>query len=399
MEEPRMPVVREIMMRDPVVVSPDASVREAARLMGQYDIGCVVVCREDSVEGIFTERDVLRQAAAGSPWETTPVARCMTPKPVTVAPEEPLPSAIDQMERTRVRHLPVMEEGRLVGIISMRDLLRHRARFLEYLVREQTSELETKNRILQDQDRVMQHHLEIAGRVQRQMLPPARYDLPPLSLAVGYYPLDRVSGDYYDLEVLSPDRLAIVIADASGHSIPAALVSAVAKTVFYAYGRTNESPAVVLRKINDHLLNLIEGEHFVTMFYAVVDRRTLRLTCATAGHPPPYWHRPHAGAGGTVETLDLRGNVLGMVPEPTFEEHTLQLEPGDALLFYTDGVTECRNDRGEFFGRKRVGEFLQSLGGVSSAALVQGLHVELTRFRGSSPFEDDVTFVALSISE
>ena len=393
MEEPRLPLVSEIMVHDPVAVSRKTTAREAAKLMCQRNIGCVVVCDKGMVTGIFTERDLLRQVANRRWWKGRRVAKFMTPDPITVTADDTLMTVAEVLGRAYVRHLPVTDEGKLVGILSVRDMMRHRAKYLEWLVRQQTAELEAKNAALETRERLAQHHLEIAGRTQRRMLPPAVFELPPLSLAVGYHPLERVSGDYYDYAVLSPDRLGVLIADAAGHSVPAALVSVAAKAAFYAQGRKIDSPAAVLHAMNKHLLGLIEEEQFVTMFYAVVDRVTFEVTYATAGHCAPLRYRRQTA---TVEALEAQGSMLGMTRQPEFEEHCVRLDPGDRLLLYTDGLVECCNGQGTPFGRERAEAFLREHVDDGNEALVQQLNAELTQFRGSHPPSDDMTCIVLS---
>jgi sigma-B regulation protein RsbU (phosphoserine phosphatase) len=240
----------------------------------------------------------------------------------------------------------------------------------------------------------MQFHLDVAGQIQRQLLPAGPPEMPAFSFAVAYRPLERVSGDYYDFTTLSSGRLGILIADASGHGVPAAFVSVMAKTAFQAYAQGIESPAAVLKTMNQRLANLIDAEHFITMFYAVLDRESLRLTYALAGHPSPLWFR---GATGTVEPLDAEGAMIGLLPQPIFEERSIQLARGDSVLFYTDGVVECRNADREFFGHERLHKFLQAHGGGPSTLLVEALEAELTRFRGPRPFTDDITCIAVSV--
>ena len=108
--------------------------------------------------------------------------------------------------------------------------------------------------------------------------------------------------------MLSSGRLGILVADASGHGVPAAFVSVMAKTAFHAYAQGIESPAAVLRTMNHRLANLMEADHFITMFYGVVERQTLRLVYALAGHPRPLRYRR---ANGSVDVLDADGPAIG----------------------------------------------------------------------------------------
>jgi sigma-B regulation protein RsbU (phosphoserine phosphatase) len=365
---------------------------EAAALMNRRNIGAAVVCRAGEVVGILTERDLLRAAAAGTHPDDVLVGALMTAEPVIVGADASWAAAADLMVQKGVRHLPVVENGRLVGMLSVRDLMEHRSRHLEWLVRQRTDELEKKNAALQERERLMQFHLDVAGRIQRQLLPAAPPELPSLSFALAYHPLDRVSGDYYDFAMLPSGRLGILVADASGHGVPAAFVSVMAKTAFHAYAHGIESPAAVLRTMNHRLANLVEADHFITMFYGVVDRQTLQLAYALAGHPRPLWYRR---ASAAVEVLDGEGPPVGLFPGADFEERSVQLAPGDLVLLYTDGVTECRNEQQEQFGQRRLEEFLTATG--AGADVVGLLDAELARFRGGRPFQDDVTCIGLTV--
>jgi sigma-B regulation protein RsbU (phosphoserine phosphatase) len=386
------PSVREIMARAPAVVSPGTPVMEAAALMSRRKIGSVVVSQGEEVVGILTERDLLRAAALGLSPDRVTVAELMTPSPVTVPADATWTAAAELMVRQGVRHLPVTERGRLTGMVSQRDLMEHSNRHLEWLVRQRTAELREKNAALEERDRLIRFHLDVAARLQRQLLPAGPPELPAFTFALAYHPLDHVSGDYYDFAMLSSGRLGVLVADASGHSVPAAFVSVMAKTAFHAYAQGIESPAAVLRTMNHRLADLMGAEHFITMFYGVVERETLRLVYALAGHPRPLWYRRATGA---VEALDADGPVIGLWPDAGFEERAVQLAPGDLVLVYTDGVTECRDSEGEPFGRRRLEAFLAAHGGCPDA--VPRLDAELERFRGGEPFHDDVTCIGLGV--
>jgi sigma-B regulation protein RsbU (phosphoserine phosphatase) len=392
--EPARIAVRDIMTSDPVFTPPDASVTQAAALMSARNTGAVVVCERGQIVGILTERDLLRAAGRGHRFEGVPVAELMTRSPIVVGVDETWATAADLMVGRGVRHLPVVENGRLVGMISMRNLMEHRSRYLESLVQQRTAELEDKNAALEARDRLMQFHLDVAGRIQRQLLPASPPELPSFAFALAYHPLERVSGDYYDFAMLSSGRLGILLADASGHSVPAAFVSVMAKTAFHAYAQGIESPAAVLSTMNERLSNLMEAEHFITMFYGVLDRHSLRLAYALAGHPRPLWHQK---TNRHVQALDAEGPAIGLMPEAVFEERSVQLSPGDLVLLYTDGVTECRNANGEQFGQQRLEAFLRIHGSVPEAGVIALLDAELNRFRSVEPFHDDVTCIGVGV--
>jgi two-component system, response regulator PdtaR len=225
---------------------------------------------------------------------------------------------------------------------------------------------------LLQRDQVARTHLDHAARIQRQLLPAGPPEVPSFSFALMYHPLDQVSGDYYDF----------------------AFVSVMANTAFHAYALGIESPAAVLCTLNSRLANLMEANQFITMFYGVVERSTRRLVYALAGHPRPLWYRR---ATGNVEALDAAGPMIGIGPEAVFEERWVALDPGDLVLIYTDGVTECRNEQQEQFGQRRLESFLAAHGDSGAGVVVPRLDRELARFRGLEPFHDDVTCIALSV--
>ncbi len=386
-------LVRDIMVRDPVAVAPTTSVADTARLMSDRNIGAVVVTTDGRVEGMFTERDLLRRAVKSrDEWGRTPIARFMTSNPVSVAPDAPWAEATTIMDQRGIRHLPVVEAGKLIGMLSVRDLLRHRAEFLEAIVHDRTAELAARNAALIERDRQLTQNLKVAAKIQKRLLPESLPDFEPFRFAVAFHGHDQVTGDYHDFIPLGPDRLGILIADASGHGVPAAFVSVMAKMCCTAYCQGLESPAAILQKMNEHLGDLIESEHFVTMFAAVVDRRNLELTYARAGHPLPLLFR---AVTGEVISLDAAGMMIGLVPDPDFEDHHLHLQRGDKVLFFTDGVPECRNASEELFGTESLQSFLRREGYRPCRDLLNQLEDTLNRFRGDRPFDDDVTIIVL----
>jgi sigma-B regulation protein RsbU (phosphoserine phosphatase) len=383
-----------MMASNPVTVTPETPVGAVACLMQRHDINSVVVCDGGSVRGIFTSRDLVR-LLTGEHHNGATAAELMTPHPVTIEAGASFAEAMGLMDERRIRHLPVTEDGHLVGILSVRDLMHHRTRYLEEVVQQQTAELSERNQALRERDRVMQRNLELAGRIQKQLDETAPA-VPPLSLAVAHFPHERVSGDLYDFALLPGDRVGVLIADARGHGVPAAFVSVMAKTLFRVFARRMSSPAALLSLMNDRLPPLIESEHFITMCYAIADRRTLTLACACAGHPPPVWCRR---SGERLETLDTRGDMIGVHTRPSFRDTTISMAPDDRLLLYTDGLIELRDPAGEMFGRERAAAVLAGDPASSIDSVLENLVAGLRDFGGSGVFDDDVTCVGLQVGE
>jgi serine phosphatase RsbU (regulator of sigma subunit) len=390
-----MLVVRDVMESRAVSITDDAPAAEAARLMFDRHINSLVVCRGGRVVGIVTPRDLMRRhvdAPAGIGGAVR-VADVMTPDPVTIAPHESFTQAAALMNERGVRHLPVTEQGRLVGILSMRDLLRHRTAELEETVRAQTAELASKNAALEERDRINRHHIALAARIQEQLHPTSPLVSDPFTVAVVHRPFDRVSGDYYDVDS-SGDHLGILVADASGHGIAAAFVSVMARAIFRASNRRQGSPAEMLREMNEQLPPLIEAEHFITMCFAVLERRTLRMTYAIAGHPAPLWRtRRH----GDVHALEGSGHMIGIMRDATFEERTVQLAPGDVVLFFSDGLLDAPGRGGARFGRERIASVLDETRDRPIAGAVAAIDSVLQAF-ATGPGGDDVTIVGVEVT-
>src|SRR6478609_1807665 len=192
--------VREVMNAHPARVTPDQPVQAALELMNSRRVGAIIVAdAEDRVVGIFTERDFLRRAyAAQFDGRATPIREWMAPQPYTIHPDAGWEEAVASMERLRVRHLPVVEDGKLVGIVTTRNLMAHRAEHLNEIVRERTRELKRANDALLARDAEVTHYMNSAARLQKRLvLPQSPPDWPEVAWGVHYAPLDPLGGDLY----------------------------------------------------------------------------------------------------------------------------------------------------------------------------------------------------------
>ena len=388
--------VRQVMNPTPACVSLDTPVQEALRLMNAQRIGTVLVVEDgDRLLGIFTERDLIRRVlTADERWRDTPVADWMTRDPHTVGPDVGWDEAAGLLERLKVRHLPVIEGGRVVGLISSRLLIARREEYLGRGIEVRTAELRQANEQLIARDAEMLYNLRAAGRLQnRVLLPQKPPDWPDLRWSIHYAPLDHLGGDYYDFAAPSPDHLGFLIADASGHSIPAALVAILARFGFAHASGSTSHPGEVLSAMNHRLQDLIE-ERFVTAFYGVLDRRTGVFRYSSAGHPPPLHYEAKTGR---VRDLPAQGFMLGIVPEEVYGEREIALEPGDKLLFYTDGLVEARNEIGELFGAERLTACFAEHAREASAAVLADVLKCQRGFSGNTPLTDDVTAAVVEV--
>jgi serine phosphatase RsbU (regulator of sigma subunit)/predicted ester cyclase len=240
----------------------------------------------------------------------------------------------------------------------------------------------------------VEHELSVARRIQQSLLPKEVPELEGWEITPYYHPALEVGGDFYDFLELEDGRLGLVVGDATGKGVPAALVMASARSTLRAVAQASESPGAVLRRANDPLAADIPTNMFVTCFYAILDARSGSLRYANAGHDLPYLRR-----SGDAEELRARGMPLGLMPGMGYEEKEIVLEKGESVLFYSDGLVEAHDPHREMFGFPR----LQGLVGAhrsGGSSLVGFLLAELARFTGDGwEQEDDITLVTLERSE
>jgi hypothetical protein len=244
---------------------------------------------------------------------------------------------------------------------------------------------------LRDLERAyLQQELTMARDIQQALLPKNLPELKGWKFSCCYQPAREVGGDFYDFLELEGGRLGLVVGDATGHGMPAALVMATARSMLRAVAQASESPGEVLRRANDPLFTDIPPSMFITCFYAILDPKSGRLLYANAGHDLPYLHR-----GGDVKELKARGMPLGLMPGMSYEEQEITLEAGDSALFYSDGLVEAHDSqRREMFGFPRLRALVAEHG--EDGSLVEILLEELYSFTGDGwEQEDDITLLTL----
>ena len=374
--------------------SPD---RDVLARMNELRIGAVVIAADSgTLAGIFTERDLLKRiATADSDWRDRPVSEWMTRDPYTIGPDVAWEEAVMLLDLLRVRHLPVVEGGRAIGIISTRLLMARRTEYLNREVETRTRELRRANEELLARDSELRYNLRAAGRFQTSLLLPHEPpDWEELKWGVHYAPLDHLGGDYYDIARPHPDHLGLLIADASGHSIAAAMVAIMSRIAFAEVSGNVVHPGEVLAAMNDRLQGMAD-ERFVTAFYGVLHRPSRTLRFCNAGHPYPLRYSPRTGK---VTELTAQGFLLGIMAGEQYRERVVELEPGDRVCFFTDGVVEAHDERGEAFGTDRLSDALRSNGTAPAAELCKRLMATQQEFRGTAKLTDDVTLVVMEVA-
>ena len=238
----------------------------------------------------------------------------------------------------------------------------------------------------------LQNELDVARKMQQSILPtrfPRGADYESFG---GMAPALDVGGDFYDVMRLENDCIGLAIADVSGKGVPAALFMMSSRTLLKGAAIGSQQPGAVLREVNDLLCEDNDAMMFVTLLYAVYDPATGEVTYANGGHNTPLILH----ADGTSTELPLTGGVaLGVMDDMDFEQGSITLAPGDALVLYTDGVTEAMNVEHEELGMERLQEILAATSSRSPEEINRSIFNGIRAFAGGAPQSDDITCLTL----
>jgi sigma-B regulation protein RsbU (phosphoserine phosphatase) len=241
------------------------------------------------------------------------------------------------------------------------------------------------------------YELKVVADIQRSLLPVELPRIPHMDLAAHYQTSRRAGGDYYDFFPLPNDQWGILIADVSGHGTPAAVLMAITHSIAHSYPGPPTPPAQMLNFVNYHLASRYsrQSDTFVTAFYGIFDPPKRSLTYSCAGHNPP--RRKRCAGGGIISLDGVQGIPLGISLEHKYRDRTELLQPGDQIVFYTDGITEAANPAGEMFGLGRLDEVLQDCKHDASDLLGAVLNA-VEGFTNGRPLADDRTVLVAKIS-
>jgi sigma-B regulation protein RsbU (phosphoserine phosphatase) len=240
----------------------------------------------------------------------------------------------------------------------------------------------------------MSRELELARKIQQSILPRSLPEVPGLKAAACYLPMNQIGGDFYDFDTHHPGRLGLIVADVSGHGVPAALVASMVKIAFAAETERIDRPALALANINRTLCDRFEGA-YVPAGCAFIDPVGLTLNCSNAGHPPPLLRRRE----GRVEVVGEHGLLLAFDPRARYVDSRVSLQPGDRVVFYSDGLIEAANARDEFFGDARFGQVLAAGSAATPQEFIEELLRELRAWMGpDAELQYDVTVVVVDVA-
>ncbi len=234
---------------------------------------------------------------------------------------------------------------------------------------------------------IINKELEIARQIQTSILPREVPHITGVDIAARYLPMSAVAGDFYDFLALENNHFGVLVADVTGHGVPAALIASMLKGAFAGQKGHAHRPELVLAGLNEALCGKFEA-HFVTAAYLFVDLDAKIVRYAGAGHPPLLLN---SRANGEARAIEQNGFFLGMFPEAVYESIEIPLREGDRYVLYTDGLPESSNAKAEEYGLSRCTQFLGSHAHLPAAALADGLLGEIASWsaRGADRLQDD----------
>ena len=300
--------------------------------------------------------------------------------------------------------VPLLLRDRLIGVLDLESAVPHaftaeHERMLVTLGSYVAIALENARLYeeARESERRLRSELDTAREIQRQLLPTGAREVPGLDLAAAYEPARELGGDFYDFFPYGEGRLGFALGDVSGKGTAAALYGSLAiGTVREIVAAHSSDPASMLALLNQRLLSARLDSRFIAMLFAVFDASTRMLTLANAGGPYPLLARD-----GQVQVIRLEGVPLGLIPDTQYDQTTIELQPGDVVLFASDGILESENAEQEEFGPARLAALLAGLAPEDSASAIAEQILQATDLHsgvGIAP-HDDRTLVVLRVSD
>jgi phosphoserine phosphatase RsbU/P len=246
---------------------------------------------------------------------------------------------------------------------------------------------------LQEANRRMERQLALAAQVQSSFLPKDIPHIKGWELAVSLLPAQLTSGDFFDMLRLPGGKLGVLIADVVDKGVGAALFMAMSCALLRTYALEHpDQPALVFQAVNQRLMEYTAAHQFVTVFYGVLQPETGLFTGCNAGHNPPLLVNP---ARPGIQHLAHSGPPLGILEDERWSEQTVQLAAGDALLLYTDGITESENPAHDFYGLERLEALVQAQAAGPAEAIQQAVLESVRDFTQGAPLSDDIALIVL----
>jgi sigma-B regulation protein RsbU (phosphoserine phosphatase) len=295
--------------------------------------------------------------------------------------------------------VPLIYKGKVIGVLDMEHTRRgffteDHQRTMSTLAAQIAIAVENARLYeeIERQERRLERDLALARELQGRLLPQTRPKLSHLDVAAKFVPARAIGGDLYDFIPYSMSRLGIVIGDVSGKGAPAAIYAALVSGIIRSHAPIEPTPAEMLSAVNLSLAERRIEAQFVSIIYAVWDDEHRTLTVANSGLPRPVY--VHAGKN---EVIEATGLPLGLFDEADYDEFKFRMKPGDMFVFFSDGILDARNRKGELFGRTRVERIIADCAGKSADCVVDALFKASAEHSAGVEAFDDQTVVAIKV--
>ncbi|MDF1543747.1 MAG: SpoIIE family protein phosphatase [bacterium] len=306
------------------------------------------------------------------------------------------------LEKNKVRLvLPMKDSQHLLGFLALTDKItgyRYSSEdlnLLGVLSNQMVSALTNARLYVESLERIrLQEEVTMARQIQLDLLPSAPPILSCTEIHAQSTPSRTIGGDFYDFIDLGDDRVGVVIADASGKGMPAALMIAQTQAMIRSELHNGNSISTMLANVNQQIVQATSSEKYVTLFYGELNTRTHEFSYANAGHNCPLLVR----SCGDVEFLQKGGPIIGALPGMQYEESTVKLETDDLLFLFTDGLSEAMNEREEEYTEERICEFIVSHRDHDPESILRSIVEDVRTHDPSTPPQDDTTIIALKMN-
>lgn len=259
---------------------------------------------------------------------------------------------------------------------------------------QKSTTIEMNRRIIEGQNRLLEHQIGLAGELQKKLLPLKLPDVDGAAVAFTYHPMMKVGGDFVDV-CCSPEKqgMGLFVCDVSGHGVAAAFIASMVKMVLARWNEHLDRPQLMLQQLYHSLVEKL-GSNFVTVSICYVDLTTGMARFAGAGHPPALIVR----SGGVIEFVKPRGKIINGLMNPVFDIEEKSLGEKDKIILYTDGITECFNGKKEMFGEEAFLDLLKNYHTDSPDGLCGKIMNHMKEFVGTASFHDDVTLLVMEFN-
>jgi sigma-B regulation protein RsbU (phosphoserine phosphatase) len=295
--------------------------------------------------------------------------------------------------------VPLFYKGRIIGVLDLEHTKpaffnEEHERMLSTLASQIAIAIENARlyQAVKRQERQLEKDIAMAREVQLRLLPTGAPSHPHAEMAVRFLPARTIGGDLYDFLEYGPNRTAIVLGDVSGKAAPAALFAALVSGIMRAAAAQQPGPAQMLTLLNDALQERKLESQYVTMLFALWNDENQTLQVANSGAVQPVFCR-----SGQAVTVKAEGFPLGMFPNVTYEELSVATQPGDAIVFVSDGILDAENEKEEMYGQDRLAGLLCASRDLPALDIADAILADVARFQGSKDRFDDETIIVLRV--